>query len=111
MNLTMQTRNMRLTKQVREWIERRLAFALGRFASSLTEVRACVSDENGPRGGVDKQCTLEARLRSSGSVLVEVRDADTESAVSRAADRLARRVRDTLAKRRDVRRRQRADRE
>lgn len=105
MNLVLQTRNMTVNSQLREWIERRLAFALGRFASRLTEVRAVLTDENGPRGGLDRHCSLEARLKSAGSVVVDVIDTETETAVSRAADRLARRIRDTFERRRDIKRR------
>lgn len=105
MNLVMQARNMRLSDRMREWMERRLAFALERFAPQLGEVRAVIEDENGPRGGTDKHCTIEARLKSTGRVIVDVKDADAKSALSRAADRLARRIRDTIERRRDVRRR------
>ena len=44
-------RSVMLAEGVREWIERRLQFALGRFSPRIRRVSVIVSDVNGNRGG------------------------------------------------------------
>ena len=74
-----------------EHLERRLRFALGRFAPRVRRVRALLEDVNGPRGGVDKRCAIEIQA-PGGSLRVEVRDSDFYVAVDRAADAAARKL-------------------
>lgn len=89
----------------RAYVERRLLFALGRFGSRIRRVLVRLEDLNGPRGGLDKRCHIEARLAGRGMLVVDVRDVELEPAVSRAASRIARRVRDELTTRRSQRKR------
>ena len=105
MQMQLSARNFKMKQDLHDLVERRLQFALGRFSSRIKRVRLVLSDENGPRGGIDKKCLIEVSLVASGKMLVEVTDAEIEPAVSRAADRIARRVNDELDRRRDTRRR------
>ena len=89
----------------REVIERRLLYALGRFSSHVQSALVRLEDVNGPRGGLDQRCAIHVRLRRGGKLVVDVHDIEQECAVSRAADRIARRVRDWLSARRDQQRR------
>ena len=105
MTLDISTRHVPLDAPTRELIERRLAFALGRFAARVRSVTARFEDLNGPRGGVDIQCRMEAVLVPRGQVLVEVTDVTAEAAATRGAQRLARRIRTVIEARRGRRRR------
>lgn len=49
-------------------------------------------DVNGPRGGEDKVCRIEAWFLPTGSIFVEDKDTELYTAVYRAADRMARSV-------------------
>lgn len=70
-------------------IEHRVRTALRRFASHVRSVRVSVADINGPRGGVDKECTIAVRLSVSPRLLlIEDVDSNMAVAVDRAADRL-----------------------
>lgn len=71
--------------------ERRLSFALGRFADRIRSVRLVVADQNGPRGGPDKLCRVDVR-GTGWSVHVEDIDAATNTVVDRVADRAGRTV-------------------
>jgi putative sigma-54 modulation protein len=95
----------KLDSALAAYAERRLLFALGRFGGRIGRVNLRLEDTNGPRGGVDKRCHIELRLAGGGSLVVDMRDTAFEPAISRAADRMARRVRDHLAMRRTLRRR------
>lgn len=74
----------------RERLERRLAFALGRFGSEIGQVWARLADENGLRGGVDKRVSLRVRGRRLVDLLVTDRDSNLDAAIDRACDRIGR---------------------
>lgn len=84
--------------------QQQLETALGRFGHRIRHLRLRLADANGPRGGLDQECLVEVTLRPRGSAVVSVRDIEPEAAISRAADRVARRVRDALERKRDLRR-------
>ena len=69
--------------------EKRLSFALGRLLKGrAAHISLMLSDQNGPRGGVDKDCRVV--LRAGETVIVtHARDADVFTAIDRAARRLA----------------------
>jgi ribosome-associated translation inhibitor RaiA len=108
MQIEIRSLNEKISPAQRAYIERRLFYALGRFGSRVRRVMVRLEDLNGPRGGLDKRCHIEARLSRRGLLVVDVRDAELEPAVSRAAERMSRRLRDELTMRRDQRKRGRS---
>jgi len=82
-------------------VERRLSFALARFGRRVRAVSVGLADLNGPRGGIDKRCSMQARLDPRGTVRVEDTDSDLPAAIDRAATRLARAVTRALERRRE----------
>ncbi len=105
MRVEILARNLELRPALRELVDRRVRFALARFADRLLAVRVRLDDLNGPRGGLDMRCRMTAQLRAGGQVDAEVTDLQIEPAICRCADRLARRVRDARATRLMLRRR------
>jgi ribosome hibernation promoting factor len=85
--------NINITTELRGHIERRLCFALERFARRIRKIRVNVADLNGPRGGIDKRCRVAIVLEPSRTIVMEDRDSDIYVAIDRAADRIARCVR------------------
>ena len=85
-----------------EYVERRLCFALGRFATAIDRVRVRVTDANGPHGGSDKHCQIVVKLRASGSKSITVEDTDPElrAALTRACNRAGRCVARAIERRR-----------
>ena len=73
--------------------------ALGRFEHRITRVEVHVSDSNGPRGGNDKQCRMEARRGGLDPMSVTAEAADVYAAVNDAAGKLARMIQGDLDKR------------
>ncbi len=86
-------------------VGRRLSFALSRFGGRVRAVSVRLEDLNGARGGIDKSCSMQARLAPRGSVRVEDTDSELPAAVDRAAGRLARAVARALERRRNGSRR------
>lgn len=74
-------------------VERQIGYALGRFETRIRSVTVRLSDLNGPKGGVDKQCKVMVTFRGGESVIAEVTDVEYEPVVHRAVDRIAGRVR------------------
>jgi len=86
---------------LREHIERRLTFALSRFSDRVTKVAVTLTDNNGPKGGVDKSCRIVVRLRSLGEVIAEVVDTDWPVTIDRAASRAGHNVGRELDRKRE----------
>ena len=103
MRVDIRAKNGRLSKSLEKQLERRLHFALARFGDRIRRISAFLEDINGPRGGEDQHCRIEVRMFPSGSIMAEATDTDVASAFGRAADRLARRIRDTLDRKRTMR--------
>lgn len=103
MRVEVRGRGVSASTALREHAGRRLRFALGRFGARVARVSARLADVNGPRGGVDKECRLAARLQPAGELVVSERDADLYAAIDRAASRLGRAVSRELGRRVDRR--------
>jgi hypothetical protein len=85
-------------------VQKRLEFALGRFAGRVRSLTVRLTDTNGPRGGCDKKCLIAVRLTSPRHVIViEDVDVDHDVVVSRAAERASRAVSRALRFARDYR--------
>jgi len=88
MNFVIRGLNTAVSETVRSHVERRLAFALERFANHVRLVLVRVSHLNGTRRGMDKRCQVEVRMRSMAPIWVEAVDDDIYAAVDQVADRL-----------------------
>jgi len=75
--------------------ERRLHFATDRFRENIREIGVALRDVNGPRGGIDKQCKITAKLWRGGTVEIE----ETRSSFIEAVGRAAKRLRNVLTRR------------
>jgi len=92
MYIDIQARGFKLTKGLRAQAERRLRFALGSTSGRVRSVFLRLADDNGPRGGVDKRCTIRANLPGAAPIIIEQQAADLYVAIYRAADRAGRAV-------------------
>ncbi len=98
MSLTIFDRRNLLSRELRHLAERRFDFALSRIAKQVSQIDLVVSDQNGPRGGVDKYCRVTVRLNQGRTVVISDKDADMATCISRVADRAARAVTRTIAR-------------
>jgi len=69
-------------------IERRLRFALTRFGDRVERVIVILQDNNGPKGGVDKQCRILVKVQGCGVIMATVTDSEWTAAVDRATTRI-----------------------
>lgn len=92
MRIDIQSRSFKLTRALKDHVQRRIHFALGRFSRRLEGVRVTLTDLNARKGGVDKRCKVLVSLRPSVSVVIEETDSDLIVSVDRALDRAGRTV-------------------
>ncbi|MFO1006208.1 MAG: HPF/RaiA family ribosome-associated protein [Planctomycetaceae bacterium] len=96
MQIDLVHRNVRVTLEQKEWVQRRMHFALGRFSGRIRCVTLVFSDINGCRGGVDKKCRVVVVLSPQGEIVLEEIATNIEAAVATIADRVARAISRTL---------------
>ena len=83
---------------LREYAERRLSFALRRFAHKVQHVLVRLVDVNGPRRGIDSRCSLTAILVDGRRIFVEANAAWPFMAITQAAHRLNEAIRRELGR-------------
>ena len=95
-------RNVSVTPDQKVWIDRRMQFALGRFAGRVRAASLVFSDINGARGGIDKKCRLLVTLSPVGVIVLEEMGSNIEAAVSMIADRASRTIARQLERHKEV---------
>lgn len=104
MRLEIRRRGLEVNEELRNDLERRLHFALGRLSRSIGDVWVYLRRVNGPRGGVGKKCRIVVRMPRVGNVVVSGAASEVFSLVRRTAERVGHAVRRRLGRRRDRRR-------
>lgn len=102
MQIQIQTQDFSLTEELREHVHRRLSYALNHGRDLLSRVVVRLADVNGPRGGLDKRCSIELRLKGAPVLTIEDTEARMGVAIDRAAERAGRTLDRRLARRRQV---------
>ena len=83
---------------LQQYMSRRLSLALRRFQNAVRHVTVRMTDENGPRGGVDTRCAITADLTDGRRIFVEATAAWPFAAASQAAARLNEALRRHIAR-------------
>ncbi len=91
------TSGVEWTTELKDHLERRLLFALSRFAPKISKVNIYVADHNGPKGGVDKSCQIIVQMPGHTNVVVKTVDAAWIVCIDRATTRIGQNVRRALA--------------
>jgi hypothetical protein len=83
----------------RAYVRRKLGMKLGKFARAIERVSVRMRDVNGPRGGVDKLCTIKVVLTRLPSVVVDHKHASLRGALEGALRRVEVAVRRSMQRR------------
>jgi hypothetical protein len=75
---------------------------LARYESRITRIEVHFEDVNGPKGGIDHRCRLEARLSAMKPVIVSDAGADSFVALKGAISKMDRLLKSSLGKKKDV---------
>ncbi|MBN8441417.1 MAG: HPF/RaiA family ribosome-associated protein [Thauera sp.] len=90
MRIDLHCENVEAAPGLHEYVARRMRFAIGRFHDHIRWARVKVADVNGPRGGADKRCVVQLRLRNLPDVVFAITQLDVRAAVDEAAERVSR---------------------
>lgn len=96
--LTIRRGRSAVTDPLRRRIHERLGRQLGKFARHIERVRVRFEDINGPRGGVDKACSIQVSLSHLPPVIVEERAHSDSAAFDRSSTSCERAVRGALGR-------------
>lgn len=100
MQIDIHAHGFTLTDGIHDYVLKRLAYSLNHGDEHITRVNVRLSDINGPRGGEDKRCLIEIRLKGAPEVVIEDTESDLYVAIDRAAERASRTLARRLARQR-----------
>jgi putative sigma-54 modulation protein len=96
MQISIRTRAIEVTDELRDLVARRLEHALDTFKGRIETASVYLTDMNGPRRGVDKLCQITVRVQGIGDLVILERGLTVAGALSRAAGRAKYRVSEEL---------------
>ncbi len=99
MQIELQARGFDLTPGLRDYITRRLTQTLAHIRDDVRKVVVRISDDNGPRHGIDKRCLVRVALHGRKDVVVQDINGDMYTAISHAFVRAAHSVKRLLQSR------------
>jgi ribosomal subunit interface protein len=99
MQVDVRIHNVDLNELIKNYVERRLRFALGRFGERVGQISVRVSRN----ARTEMECRISTELKPFGRVAVEEADPDLFAAMDRATGRIGRLFGRELQRARDVR--------
>jgi len=87
MQVLISSKGLQMTDTLSKHIQNRIEFTLSRFGSLVRNVVVSVSDDNGPKGGVDKSCVIRIKTDNSSELIVKDTKSDVYAAVGKAIAR------------------------
>lgn len=73
-------------------IQRRAERQLERVAHLISDLVVSLVDLNGPKGGIDRQCQVQAKLHDGRAIVVKARSESFGPAIDQALHKLLRRL-------------------
>ena len=89
MQLHIHQKGLTIGRTLRDQIAEQVESAFRRLSKRIRGITVYLSDINGTRGGVDKECEIAVQLQRGGTVRVGQTDADLIAAVNVATDRVS----------------------
>ena len=96
MQSTIITRGIDASGGIRDYIMERMEAALIHAKDSIQYITVRLSDQNGPKGGVDKRCQVHLKPKGLPTVVVSDVSASVSDAVDRALQRAEKAVKRVL---------------
>ena len=96
--IDIQARNFTLTEAIKTNTEKKLEPMLHHFGDRILKVVVHLSDDNGPKGGIDKHCHIHVEMKKLPTVVIEDSEENLYAAIDLATHRAERSVRKTLEK-------------
>jgi len=103
MKPTIVAKGVKLSRRLREHVIHRLSLTLDRKHYSIQAMKVRISDQNGPKGGIDKHCQLHLTLPGLPTVVVTEKGDDIAAMVDQAAHRAAQAIDRLLSRAKSIR--------
>lgn len=102
MQVDIQSLGFSLTPALSAYARKRIDYALSFASAHISRLTLRLSDINGSRGGEDKRCLIELRVKGAPDIVIEDVEADLYAAIDRATERARRTLTRRLSKARDT---------
>lgn len=73
-----------------DYIQRRFSFAFSRMQHAIDAASVTLSDVNGPKGGVDKQCRIVIQSAAVPPIVISEQQSELRQAIDRGMSRASR---------------------
>lgn len=87
MQVMVRTKGFELTNAIDNHIRHRAQPIQVRFRDIIRKIEVYVSDENGPKGGIDKSCVVKIRTDNQSELVVKETEANAYLAITKALAR------------------------
>lgn len=102
MQVDIQSLGFSLTPALSDYAGKRIDYSLSFASDRIARLIVRLSDINGRRGGHDKRCLLELRLKGAPGIVIEDVEEDLYAAIDRATERARRALVRKLEQSREV---------
>ncbi|MDM7860650.1 HPF/RaiA family ribosome-associated protein [Alteromonas sp. ASW11-36] len=92
MHIKINSRDFSVTPALGKFIDEKMKFALSRYSQRIRVAELTLKDINGPRGGIDKQCTIKMKLNQFKTLVVEDTSEDAYESITACCQRAKRRI-------------------
>lgn len=95
--------HLELSDSLKAYVDEHLVAHIEKLADDeAAEIDISLMDNNGPKGGIDKECRATVRLPGLSAIHVTETSETVHQAIDATRDRLEKAVKRTLERRRDV---------
>ncbi len=96
--IDVQARNFTLTDAIETHTREKLEHMTNNFGDRILKITVHMSDDNGPKGGIDKHCHIHVDMKKLPTVVIEDSEDNLYTAIDNACHRAERAVRKTIEK-------------
>ncbi len=96
--IDVQARNFTLTDAIESHVREKLEPMINKFGDRILKIIVHLSDDNGPKGGVDKHCHIHVDMKKLPTVVIEDLEENLYTAIDNACHRAERAVRKAIEK-------------
>lgn len=101
MQIEFESENLDITQSLQQYAREKLTKIEKRWDDRITRLRVYLNDTNSSKGGIDKHCTMEARVAGIDPVVAETTTEKAYDAINATVDKLKRALEHKIESRRD----------
>ncbi len=96
--IDVQARNFSLTDAIETHTRQKLEHMMNIYGDRILKTTVHMSDDNGPKGGIDKHCHIHVDMKKLPTVVIEDSEDNLYTAIDNATHRAERAVRKSIEK-------------